>query len=259
LNKCSLSVCADTVFLRLPFAERVKKIAAKGFAVEFWNWKNRDIDSIAADPAIHISGFTGYLKGSIVHPDGAEEFLAGVQDSLAVAARLRCKTLFISSGELDGRGQVAHAIARHPATKWITAYKTLCRVAELAEKHDVTFALEHLNTKVDHPGFPFAQVDDALNLLIEVGSPRIKLLLDVYHAQIEEGNLVELIRKCRGQIGHVHIADVPGRHEPGRGEINYPRIAEVFREIGYEGVIGLEAFPLESDDEALDRFREVFS
>lgn len=255
----SLSVCADTVFIALPFVERVKKIAAKGFAVEFWNWKGRDIEAIAADPAIRISGFAGYLRGSIVHRGGADNFLAGIQESLTIAARLRCKTLFISSGELDSHGQVAHAIASHPATRWITAYKTLCRVAELAEKHDLTYALEHLNTKVDHPGFPFARVEDALNLLIEVGSPRIKLLLDVYHAQIEEGSLIETIRKCRGQLGHVHIADVPGRHEPGTGEINYPRIAEVFKEIAYDGVIGLEAFPLASDDEAMNRFREVFS
>ena len=211
----SLSVCADTVFKSLPFVERVKKIAATSFAVEFWNWKGRDIESIAADPEIRISGFAGYFRGSIVHPSGTEEFLAGIRESLPIAARVRCKTLFISSGELDTRGQVAHAIASHPATRWITAYKTLCRVAELAEKHDVTYALEHLNTKIDHPGYAFARVEDALNLLIEVGSPRIKLLLDVYHAQIEEGSLIETIRKCRGHIGHVHIADVPGRHEPG--------------------------------------------
>jgi hydroxypyruvate isomerase len=255
----SLSVCADTLFLSLPFVERVNRIAAKGFAVEFWNWKDRDIETIAADSATRISGFTGYLRGSIVHPGKTEEFLAGIRESLPIAARLRCKTLFISSGELDSRGQVAHAIASHPATRWITAYKTLCRVAELAEKDDVTYALEHLNTKIDHPGFPFARVEDSLNLLVEVGSPRIKLLLDVYHAQIEEGSLIETIRKCRGHIGHVHIADVPGRHEPGTGEINYPRIAEVFREIGYDGVIGLEAFPQASDDEAMNRFREVFS
>lgn len=255
----SLSVCADTVLQSLPFVERVKKIAAKGFAVEFWNWKGRDMDAIAADPAIRISGFAGYLRGSIVHPGAAEEFLAGIRESLSIAARLRCKTLFISSGELDSRGQVAHVIASHPATRWITAYKTLCRVAELADKHNVTYALEHLNTKIDHPGFPFARVEDALNLLIEVGSPRIKLLLDVYHVQIEEGSLIETIRICRGHIGHVHIADVPGRHEPGTGEINYPRIAEVFREIGYEGAIGLEAFPQASDEEAMNRFREVFS
>ena len=255
----SLSVCADTVFLGRPFIERVRKITASGFLAEFWNWKGRDIEAVAADPALRISGFTGYTKGSMVHPDGVQIFLSGVKESLAVAYRLRCKSLFLSPGELDSAGQVVHQIARHPATKWITAYKTLCQVAELAEKHDVTYSLEHLNTKVDHPGFAFPLVEDTLNLLIQVGSPRIKLLLDVYHTQIEEGNLVEVIRQSRDHIGHVHVADVPGRHEPGTGEINYRRVAETFREIGYDGVIGLEAYPESDDMEAIRRFREAFS
>lgn len=255
----SLSVCADTVFLHQPFPERVKRIAANGFLVEFWNWNNRDIEAVANAPGVRVSGFTGYTKGCIVHPEGVKDFLAGIAETIPIAKQLQCQTLFISSGQLDDRGQVSHPIARNPATRWITAYKALCQVAELAEKHALTYTLEHLNTKVDHPGFPFPLVEDALNLLIEVGSPRIKLLLDIYHAQIEEGNLIELIRQCSRHIGHVHVADVPGRHEPGTGEVNYPRIAEAFREIGYEGVIGLEAYPKDRDEEALHRFREVFS
>jgi hydroxypyruvate isomerase len=255
----SLSVCADTLFLGLPFVERVKRIAAHGFLVEFWNWPGRDLDPFVDDPSIRISAFTGYTKGSMLHPDGVAAFLDGVRDSLAVAKRLRCKSFFLSPGELDSHGQVAHKVADHPAKKWVTAYKTLCQIAELAEKEDVAYSLEHLNTRVDHPGFSFSRVEDVMNLLEEVGSSRIKLLLDVYHAQIEEGNLVALIRQCRGHIGHVHVADVPGRHEPGTGEINYHRIASVFREIEYEGVIGLEAYPETDDTEALRRFREVFA
>ncbi len=254
-----LSVCADTVFLDLPFIERAKKIAACGFLVEFWNWAGRDIDALSQDTNIRISAFTGYTKGSMLHPDGVQDFLSGIQKSLKVAKQLRCNSLFLSPGELDSRGQVAHKIADHPATRWITAYKTLCRVAELAEKEDVVYNLEHLNTKVDHPGFAFSRVEDAMSLLEQVGSPRIKLLLDVYHAQIEQGNLVEIIRNCQGHIGHVHIADVPGRHEPGTGEINYDRIASTFREIAYDGVIGLEAYPRAGDMEAMQRFREVFA
>src|ERR1022692_921970 len=103
-----LSVCADTVLLRHSFVERAKEISRAGFLVEFWDWEGRDIEAIAADPGIKISGFTGYLKGCMVHPDGVEEFLSGIQTSLAVAAKLHCKSLFVSSGELDHRGQVAH-------------------------------------------------------------------------------------------------------------------------------------------------------
>jgi hydroxypyruvate isomerase len=195
----------------------------------------------------------------MLHPDGVDDFLSGVRDSLAIARQLRCRSLFLSPGELDSHGQVAHKIAAHPATRWITAYKTLCQIAELAEKAEVVYNLEHLNTKIDHPGFAFSRVEDALSLLEEVNSPRIKLLLDVYHVQIEEGNLLSIIRHCRPYIGHVHIADVPGRHEPGTGEINYRRIASTFRDIEYSGVIGLEAYPESNDEVALRRFREVFA
>jgi hydroxypyruvate isomerase len=254
-----LSICADTIFLKLPFVERVKRIAQAGFLVEFWGWSGRDIDAIASDPNIRISAFTGYLKGSMVHPDGIEDLLDGIRTSLPIAAKLRCKTLFLSSGELDSQGQVIHRIAHHPATKWISAYKSLCRIAEIAEKHDVVYCLEHLNTKLDHPRFPFAHVEDVARLLAEVNSPRIKMLFDVYHTQVEEGNVVETIRHFHQFFGHVHIADVPGRHEPGTGEINYPRIVEAFREAGYDGVIGLEAFPESDDYQAMTRFKEVFS
>lgn len=254
-----LSACADTLFRTLPFTERVRRIADADMHVEFWNWKGRDIDAVASCPGVQISGFTGYTTGSMVHPDGVDAFIDGIQESLRIAERLRCKVLFLSSGELNSNGQVAHQIATHPATRWITAYKTLCRIADLAEKHDVVYTVEHLNTKIDHPGFPFACVEDTLNLLIQVNSPRIKLLLDIYHAQIQQGNLLALIRTCYPYIGHVHVADVPGRHEPGTGEINYPRIAELFRELGYKHAIGLEAFPQARDLDAIARFREVFS
>lgn len=254
-----LSISADTVFLDLPFLERVRRIADAGFLVEFWGWRDRDIDSIAADPSIRVCAFTGYSKGSMVHPDGVDEFLRSIKDSLPIAAKLRCKSLFLSSGQLSDEGKVMHQVAQHPATLWITAYKALCEIAEIAEKHDLTFNVEHLNTKVDHPGFPFPHVEDVARLIEEVGSPRIKILFDLYHLQIEEGNLTEVIRQFHRFIGHVHVADVPGRHELGTGEINYPHIASVFREVGYDGVIGLEAIPKSNGDRAISGFREAFS
>lgn len=254
----SLSVCADTVLLELPFIERIKEIARAGFLVEFWRWPGRDIDAIASDSNIKTCAFTGYLKGSMVDPEGIEEFLNGIRTTLDVAAKLRCKSLFLSSGELDDQGQVVHRIASHPATKWISAYKTLCRLAEIAEKHDVVYNLEHLNTKIDHPGFPFAYAEDVIQLLAQVGSPRIKMLFDIYHAQIQDGNLIEKIRTYHSFIGHIHVADVPGRHEPGTGEINYRHVVEAIKDTGYNGVIGLEAFPKSNSLEAMARFREIF-
>jgi hydroxypyruvate isomerase len=254
----ALSVCAETFFRDLPFVERARKIAAAGFMVDFWRWTDRGIDALAADPSVRIGGFTGYLAGSLVHPDGLTTFLDGVEKTLVVARKLRCRELVLSTGEIDNNGKIVHAIAAHPITRWITAHKGLCRIAELAEQHDVTYSLEPLNKKLDHAGYPLPRAEDAVRLIDEVGSPRIKLLLDVYHMQIEEGNVTQVIRDYGKFVGYVHVADVPGRHEPGTGEINYPHVAAALAAAGYHGTIGLEAYPQDDPNEAMNRFREIF-
>ena len=99
----------------------------------------------------------------------------------------------------------------------------------------------------------------AVNLVKEVNSPHIKILFDIYHTSLEEGNVADLLRAYHHYIGHVHIADVPGRHEPGTGEINYPFLAKVLHEVGYKGAVGLEAFPLENGELALKRFQAAFT
>ncbi|KAE9421936.1 hypothetical protein Angca_009469, partial [Angiostrongylus cantonensis] len=101
---------------------------------------------------------------------------------------------------------------------------TLRRIADLGAAEGVTFVLENLNLPVDHPGVPFARAEDTLALVAAVDRPSLRLNLDLYHAQIGEGNLIELCRKALPYIGEIQVADVPGRMEPGTGEINYPAI-----------------------------------
>ena len=91
-----------------------------------------------------------------------------------------------------------------------------------------------------------------------VDHPNLRLMLDLYHAQIGEGNLIALLEKTLPEIGEIQVADVPGRCEPGTGEINYPAIAGALRRIGYTGTVGLEAFADSDSELALRRFREAF-
>jgi hydroxypyruvate isomerase len=254
-----LSVCAGTVLQNVPFLERVREIARAGFLVDLWGWDDDALGEIAADANITIGAIPGWSRGSMVHPDGVELFFEGVRRNLEVAAQIGCRNLAIATGEISAEGKIVHQIAAHPATMWITAHKCLCRLADLAEKHDVIFSFETLNTKVDHGGYPFPLVEDGLRLIEQVDSPRIRLLLDIYHAQIEEGNVTELVRQAAGRLGYVHVADVPGRHEPGTGEINYPHVAQVLREVGYAGNVGMEAFPKADDYQAMERFRTAFA
>jgi hydroxypyruvate isomerase len=102
--------------------------------------------------------------------------------------------------------------------------------------------LEPLN-QLDHPGEFLSSSDEGFAIVREVGSPNVRLLFDIYHQQISEGNLTRRIVDNLDLIGHFHVADVPGRHEPGTGEINYEHLFGVLREHGYGGYVGLEYLP----------------
>jgi hydroxypyruvate isomerase len=104
-----------------------------------------------------------------------------------------------------------------------------------------------------------ARAKDTLALVEGVGHPNVKMMLDLYHAQIGEGNLIELVRRCIDAIGEIQVADVPGRCEPGTGEINYPAIARALNEMGYAGTIGLEAWASGDSTAALAAFRSSFA
>ena len=144
-------------------------------------------------------------------------------------------------------------------TDWLKAGETLSRIAELGQREGVVFVLENLNLAVDHPHTPFARAADVLALVKAVDSPHLRMMFDVYHAQIGEGNLIELLRAAGPYLGEVQVADVPGRCEPGTGEINYPAIARALADLGYRGVVGLEGWAQSDPDLALARFREAFT
>jgi hydroxypyruvate isomerase len=129
----------------------------------------------------------------------------------------------------------------------------------LGEKYGVTFCLENLNTILDHPGIPLARAKDTLALVEAAGHPNVKLMLDLYHAQLGEGNLIELVRTALPHIGEVQVADVPGRCEPGTGEINYRAVARALADAGYTGTVGMEAWASGDDEEALAAFRAAFT
>ena len=254
----ALAVCAEMVFRDLPFVERVRRIAGLGFAVEIWGWTRHDVDALAATGAA-FSSMTGYVHGGLGDEAGAEALLRTAEQTLPVAARLGCPRLNLHGTELDGRGLPVRPAAEVSGAMWLTAARTLSRLAALGERAGVTFCLENLNTEVDHPGVPFARAADTLALVAAVDHPNVRLMLDLYHAQIGEGNLIELVRRSAPFIGEVQVADVPGRREPGTGEINYPAVAQVLWDVGYRGTVGLEAFASGSSEQALTRFREAFT
>ena len=253
-----LAASAEMLYQDLPFIERVNRIHDRGFLVEIWDWSTKDIDELAASNA-EIVSMTGYLRGILTDADAIAEFLATAEESLAVAERLNCPSLNVHGTGLVGRGLPVRPVEVVTPEMWLRAADTLRRLAELGERHGRVFTLENLNLPVDHPGTPFALASDTRALVEAVASPHLRMNLDLYHAQIGEGNLVDLVTRCQPWIGEVQVADVPGRCEPGTGEIHYPAVARALREIGYDGVVGLEAWARSDSDAALDAFAAAFA
>ncbi|MGF6761591.1 hydroxypyruvate isomerase [Paraburkholderia sp. GAS33] len=253
-----LAVCAEMVFRDLPMLERVRNLAELGFQVEIWDWTKHDIDALARSGA-RFSSMTGYISGDLISEQGVDALLQSAEQSIEIARRLDCPRLNLHGTGLDGRGLPVKPTPVVSGAMWLAAQRSLGRIAALGERAGVVFCLENLNTAVDHPGVPFAKAADTLALVAAVDSPHLRLNLDLYHAQIGEGNLIELVRRALPYIGEIQVADVPGRCEPGTGEINYPAIAEALAARGYRGTIGLEAWASGDDELALRRFREAFT
>ncbi|EHB53904.1 Xylose isomerase domain-containing protein TIM barrel [Mycolicibacterium rhodesiae JS60] len=252
-----LAVCAEMVFRDLPILERVRRIDEFGFAVEIWSWHDKDLAALAHTGA-RFSSMTGYLHGDLIDPASADEVVRTAELSIKAAETLGVPRLNLHTAELVD-GQAARPRQRATGQMWLTAHRTLEQIGKLGAAAGVTFCVENLNTIVDHPGVPLARAKDTLALVEGVGHPNVKMMLDLYHAQIGEGNLVELVRRCGEAIGEIQVADVPGRCEPGTGEIHYPAIATALREMGYTGPIGLEAWASGDSEKALAAFRAAFS
>ena len=253
-----LAVCSEMVFLDLPFVERVRRIDDLGFQVEIWDWTQKDISALVNTGAT-FSSMTGYVRGGLTDRDLSDEMLRTARETIPVANELGCPRLVIHGTQLDGNGHALRPVAAVTGTMWMNAARALADLAELGEANGVTFCLENLNLEVDHPGVPFAYAADTLALVEAVDRPGVRMMLDLYHAQIGEGNLIELVRRAGPAIGEVQVADVPGRCEPGTGEVNYAAVAAALHEMGYGGVVGLEAYASDDDVTALERFRTAFT
>jgi hydroxypyruvate isomerase len=242
------SICIEMIYTEFPFLERIKIAAQQGFdGVEFWNWDNKNMAAIneaAAAAGIQIATFQSNRGGTLIHPDHRENFIDGIKTSLAKAQEMDVKALFILTDELAEDRSVRF---QFPELSYEEKYQSvldgLKQITPFAEQAGVILVLEPLNTYVDHPGYFLNGSEAGASLVREVDSPNIRLLFDIYHIQVMEGNIIESLKKNLDVIGHIHVADVPGRHEPGTGEINYQTIANEIRKSGYSGYIGMEFEP----------------
>ncbi len=246
-RRCEMkySCCIEMLFTEYAFADRIYKAQEAGFDyVEFWCWDNKDLDAVRRalqETGMEIALMQGNRKGRMVDKADRNIYVEGVRESVEIARELGVKRLFLMSDIL--RADRTVAAAPYPITeeeKVQASIMVLKDLIPISEEADITFLIEPLNTKVDHKGYSLCRSDLGMKIIQNVSHPGIRLLYDAYHMQIMEGNIIDTIRKGSDTFRYFHIADVPGRNQPGTGELNYINIIKVLSESGYDGPVGFE-------------------
>ena len=257
------SVCIEMIFTEVPFEDRFNLAKESGFDyVEFWTWKDKDIQRIkelCQSYGLMIASFSGDQNYSMIDEKQKDDYIAFTEESIETARFLNCCHLVLHSNALGENGVV---INHYPD---ISGYDKIAGMTDVlkalaprAEKANVTLVLEALNSKVDHAGNFLTSTKEAAGLIRNVNSPFIKVLYDIYHMQIMEDNIIQTLKENIDAIGYIHMADVPGRHEPGTGEINYKNVVKTLKTIKYDGIIGFEFTPVHDSSNAIHVIKNLW-
>jgi hydroxypyruvate isomerase len=234
------SACIEWLFAAESpdFAGRIHAAKAAGLdAVEFWRFSNKDIDAVERalrETGLPISSILCEPIAPLTDSTAHERFLDGVKVSLAAAKRLGAPVMIAQAGDEQA------SISR--AQQHASIVKVLKDAARLLEGSGVILALEPLNDRVDHPGYYLTSTEEGLDIIDEVGRPEVRLLYDIYHAAVM-GETIEVLDGRLDRVVHVHLADAPGRGEPGSGAMDWSDRLDWLEQRGYAGFVGLEYKP----------------
>ena len=242
------------LFTEVDFIDRFKQAAKAGFkAVEFtfpYAWEAERLaealNRYGLKQVLHNlppGNWEAGERGIAGLPDRIDEFKEGVERAIHYATTLGCPRLNCLAGIIPA--------GVRPEVFRETLIKNLRFAAAALQKENIQLLVESLNTK-DVPGFYLSRTADALALLDEVNHPNVWLQYDIYHMQSMEGNLTQTIKTHLQRIAHMQLADVPGRHEPGSGEINFTNLFRSIDQAGYAGWIGCEYIPSRPTEETLE-------
>ena len=240
-----LCVCVPCFFPALPLQAAIRKIAALGYnAVELWGWQNLDVEEVRA--ALEETGLELLsmctTEFRMTDPAFRGLWLEGLERSCQMAQQLGAKKLISQVGPDTGTPRQL----QHDAI-----VTTLTAATPILEKYGVTVMIEPLNVLVDHPGYYLTSAREGFEIIRQVGHPLVKLVYDIYHQQVTEGNILPNILNNLDCIAHLHAAGHPGRQELHLGENNYKVIFDAIDESGYTGACGLEYHPSAPAEESL--------
>lgn len=246
----NISVCIDAIYEGLDPVIAMEQVKALGLdTIEFWTWWDKDLGAIKrAKDNLDMNISTICTKFiSLVDEKKHNEYITGLKETIEA-----CKYL----GVTHIISQVGDELSQPRSLQHKALVEGLKKCVSILEENNITLMIEPLNTKIDHGGYYLTTSSEAFEIINEVNSPNVKVIFDMYHQYITEGNLLHNISENIGSIAHFHAAGYPGRHELDEGEINYPFLFETIDTLNFEGYIGFEYFPKEDQEEGLLRFLE---
>ncbi|OWV80117.1 hydroxypyruvate isomerase [Rhizobium sp. R634] len=243
------SACVEWLFAEEgdSFPDRIRRAHAGGVtAVEFWRWTDKDLDAIEAaldETGLAITSLVAEPMIALTDAANRQAWLKGLDESAAVARRLGAPVLIAQAGDdLPG-------LSREEQRQSLT--ETLKAGADLLEGSGVRLGVEPLNTRIDHIGYFLASTREGLDIVDDVARPEIGIVYDIYHSAVMDERTEEVLDGRLDRVFHVHIADHPGRNEPGSGGIDLAhRLNWIFAN-GYDGAVGLEYRPTRSGADAV--------
>jgi len=251
----SLSVMLWTVYKDLPFLQRLEKVHEAGYRAvelveEFKNWQKQDFAAARRkkqELGMEFDGTTGVWL-PLADPSAREAFLKALREFIPTMRELECSRLIMQTGnKVPGLSQEEmHA----------NCIETLKRGGDIAAKNDIELLIENIDPE-ENPKYFLTSSAEGFDIVRSVGNPHVKFLYDFFHEQIAAGNLIAKLEKNLGLLGLVHVADVPGRHHPGTGEINYSNIFRKLAQLGYSRYVAMEFVPLGDPVKELREAREL--
>jgi hydroxypyruvate isomerase len=237
-----VSIMLWTVFRHLPFEQRLEKVSEAGFHYvelvrEFKDWTDSDYKRVKQTTrrlGITFDTTAGMSHG-VGNPAERDAMLKDLQGMVTICEKLECPRLIVMSGN------VVHGMTHNQQHQ--SCIEGLKRAAEMVEGKNITILVENIDPE-ENPKYFLTSVAEGFEILRAVNHPQVKFLYDFYHEQIAEGNLIEKMEKNIDLVGVFHIADVPHRHQPGTGEINYNNIYRKMVELKYNRYIAMEFMPV---------------
>lgn len=267
-RKLKLSVRVEPLFPGMPLARQIEQVADVGYdGYEFGDWRAPDARQIVALQrklgleCVCIVGNKSVnpIGMGLCDPRERDGFLAEIRASAEAAKRFETKRIVVLSGfRVPGMTREAQHESIVEGLKRAHDIVAPSRVTMIVEPINTLAKIEPLNPKGDnHSRYFLDRSAEAFQIAAQVGSPFVKVLFDLYHVQIMEGNLIETIRTHIAQIDHFHVGDVPGRHEPGTGEIDHFNVFRAIYETGFDGFLGMEYIPIKPARKTLADVRAI--